>query len=127
MFSAIRDKKAEGYVDSGVKILIAIVIGTLLLSGLYVLASENVLPTVKTKVESLFDYSGNSISPAQEKIVGDINGDSVVDDSDLDILLKTLNQESPDYYDSNLDINADGILNSKDLVRLMKIIAEQEE
>lgn len=127
MISMIFDKKAEGYVDSGVKILIAIVIGALLLSGLYALANETVLPTVKTKIESLFNYSGNNISPAQEKIVGDINGDSVVDDSDLDILLKTLNQESPDYYDSNLDINADGILNSKDLVRLMKIIAEQEE
>lgn len=33
--SAVASKKAEGYVDSGVKILIAVVIGALLLAGLY--------------------------------------------------------------------------------------------
>lgn len=32
---AIDNRKAEGYVDSGVKILIAVVIGALLLAGLY--------------------------------------------------------------------------------------------
>ena len=31
----IKSKKAEGYVDSGVKILIAVVIGALLLGGVY--------------------------------------------------------------------------------------------
>ena len=31
---AVSNAKAEGYVDSGVKILIAVVIGALLLSGL---------------------------------------------------------------------------------------------
>ena len=35
--ATIASKKAEGYVDSGVKILIAVVIGALLLAGLYAL------------------------------------------------------------------------------------------
>ena len=35
--AAVACKKAEGYVDSGVKILIAVVIGALLLAGLYAL------------------------------------------------------------------------------------------
>lgn len=49
---------AEGYVDTGVKILIAVVIGALLLAGLYALLNSTVMPTVKQKVEGLFNYNG---------------------------------------------------------------------
>ena len=51
-------KKAEGYVDSGVKILIAVVIGALLLGGLYALFNTTIMPTVTTKVTELFSYNG---------------------------------------------------------------------
>ena len=51
-------KKAEGYVDSGVKILIAVVIGALLLAGLYTLFNGNILPTLSTKITNLFNYAG---------------------------------------------------------------------
>ena len=57
--TAIANKKAEGYVDSGVKILIAVVIGALLLAGLYALFNSTIMPTVTTKVQNLFNYSGN--------------------------------------------------------------------
>ena len=50
--------KAEGYVDSGVKILIAVVIGALLLAGLYALFNTTIMPTVTTKVQELFNYKG---------------------------------------------------------------------
>ncbi len=50
--------KAEGYVDSGVKILIAVVIGALLLAGLYSLFNDTIMPTVVERVEDLFDYKG---------------------------------------------------------------------
>ena len=56
---AFESKKAEGYVDSGVKILIAVVIGALLLAGLYALFNSTIMPTVTTKVQNLFNYSGN--------------------------------------------------------------------
>ena len=56
--TAIANKKAEGYVDSGVKILIAVVIGALLLGGLYTLFNSTILPTVTNKITSLFSYSG---------------------------------------------------------------------
>ena len=49
---------AEGYVDTGVKILIAVVIGALLLAGLYALYNTTVMPTVKQMVEGLFNYNG---------------------------------------------------------------------
>jgi hypothetical protein len=55
---AVANKKAEGYVDSGVKILIAVVIGALLLAGLYTLFSTNIMPTVTSKVQELFNYAG---------------------------------------------------------------------
>ena len=52
-------KKAEGYVDSGVKILIAVVIGALLLGGLYALFNTTIMPTVSEKIQSLFSYTGS--------------------------------------------------------------------
>ena len=57
--TAIASKKAEGYVDSGVKVLIAVVIGALLLAGLYALFNSTIMPTVGTKIQQLFNYSGN--------------------------------------------------------------------
>ena len=55
---AVSNHKAEGYVDSGVKILIAVVIGALLLAGLYTLFGDTIMPTVTTKVQELFNYKG---------------------------------------------------------------------
>ena len=49
---------AEAYVDTGVKILIAVVIGALLLAGLYVLFNTTIMPTVTTKIQGLFNYAG---------------------------------------------------------------------
>ena len=55
---AVMSHKAEGYVDSGVKILIAVVIGALLLGGLYLLFNGTIMPTVTTKITGLFNYAG---------------------------------------------------------------------
>lgn len=55
---AVMNVKAEGYVDSGVKILIAVVIGALLLAGLYTLFGDTIMPTVTKKVQDLFNYKG---------------------------------------------------------------------
>ena len=55
----IENKKAEGYVDTGVKILIAVVIGALLLAGLYALFNSTIMPTVTQKVQGLFNYNGH--------------------------------------------------------------------
>jgi len=56
--TAVDNAKAEGYVDSGVKILIAVVIGALLLAGLYALFNTTIMPTVTSKVQGLFNYKG---------------------------------------------------------------------
>ena len=56
--TAIANTRAEGYVDSGVKILIAVVIGALLLTGLYTLFDDTIMPTVTTKIQNLFNFAG---------------------------------------------------------------------
>ena len=56
--TAIENVKAEGYVDSGVKILIAVVIGALLLAGLYTLFNSTIMPTVTQKIQGLFNFKG---------------------------------------------------------------------
>ncbi len=57
-YTAISNRKAEGYVDSGVKILIAVVIGALLLAGLYALFNNTIMPTVTKKITDLFNFKG---------------------------------------------------------------------
>ena len=56
--TAIANTRGEGYVDSGVKILIAVVIGALLLSGLYALFNSTIMPTVTNKITELFNFAG---------------------------------------------------------------------
>lgn len=55
---ALSNEKGENFVDSGVKILIAVVIGALLLAGLYALFGDTILPTLTEKVEDMFDFAG---------------------------------------------------------------------
>ena len=54
----LKDKKGENYVDTAVKILIAVVIGALLLAGLYALFDDVVMPTLTSKIQGMFNYAG---------------------------------------------------------------------
>ena len=56
--TALANNRGEGYVDTGVKILIAVVIGALLLAGLFTLFNTTIMPTVTTKITELFSYNG---------------------------------------------------------------------
>ena len=56
--TAVTNTRAEGYVDSGVKILIAVVVGGLLLTLLYALFNDIIMPTVNDKVQNLFSFNG---------------------------------------------------------------------
>ena len=51
-------RRGENFVDSGVKILIAVVIGALLLGGLYALFGDTIMPTVTQKVRDMFAFKG---------------------------------------------------------------------
>ncbi len=54
----LAQKSGEGFVDTALKILISVVIGALLLAGLYTLFKDTVLPTLTDKVRTLFNYQG---------------------------------------------------------------------
>ncbi|MGG4220622.1 DUF6133 family protein [Paenibacillus jamilae] len=56
--SALRNRRGEGFVDSAVKILIAVVIGALLLAGLYLLFNGTILPTLTQRIKDMFNYKG---------------------------------------------------------------------
>lgn len=56
--NVMQDQTGENYVDVGVKILIAVVIGALLLAGLYALFGDVVMPTLEQRITEMFNYSG---------------------------------------------------------------------
>ena len=56
--TAIENKRAEGYIDTGVKIIIGVVIGGVILAGLYTLFNSTVIPTLTTKIGEMFNYAG---------------------------------------------------------------------
>ena len=56
--TTIENVKAEGYVDTGVKIIIAVVVGAVILGGLYALFDTVLLPTLETRIDGMFDYAG---------------------------------------------------------------------
>ena len=121
----LMNNKAIGFVDFGVKVLIAVVIGALTLGGFYSLANEDVLPTAKSKIESLFDYSGNDGLNIQQPLTGDLNNDGIVNNDDMTILKSELLNTTGNYDLAALDINGDGVFDVVDLVRMKKIISQQ--
>jgi hypothetical protein len=50
--------RAEGFVDTAVKILMAVVIGALVLGGLYLLFSGTILPELTKRITDMFNYKG---------------------------------------------------------------------
>ena len=54
----MKDTKGENYVDTAVKILIAVVLGALLLAGLYALFGDEVMPTLTQRIQDMFNYAG---------------------------------------------------------------------
>ena len=55
---AMENTTAEGYVDTGVKIIIGVVIGGVILAGLYTLFNSTIIPTLTAKIQSMFSYAG---------------------------------------------------------------------
>lgn len=55
---AICGNAGEGYIDTAVKVLIAVVLGALVLAGLYAILNDTVMPTVTEKINEMFNYAG---------------------------------------------------------------------
>ena len=67
----MKDTKGENYVDTAVKILIAVVLGALLLAGLYALFGDVVMPTLTQRIQDMFNYAGEG-TPVQDRETGKI-------------------------------------------------------
>ena len=56
--TAIESTSGEGYIDTGVKIIIGVVIGGVILAGLYLLFNSTIMPTLSSKIQGMFNYGG---------------------------------------------------------------------
>ena len=56
--TALASKKGEGYIDTALKIIIGVVIGGVILAALYTLFDSTIMPTLETKIDGFFEYSG---------------------------------------------------------------------
>jgi hypothetical protein len=57
-YAIVESTVGEAYVDTGVKVLIAVVLGALVLTLLYALFNDTIMPNVVSKVQELFNYAG---------------------------------------------------------------------
>ena len=55
--TTLDNAKAEGYIDTGVKIIIAVVVGAVILGGLYALFYGVMLPRLNTDIGEMFKYT----------------------------------------------------------------------
>ena len=56
--STLDNVKAEGYIDTGVKIIIGVVVGAVILGGFYALFKGVILPRLNTEIGNMFNYAG---------------------------------------------------------------------
>ena len=61
-FAKVKDvlegKRGEGYIDTAVKMIIAVVIGALLLAGLYYIFNSMILPGLAERIQDMFGSPG---------------------------------------------------------------------
>ena len=120
----LKNKKGKLFLSSGVKILIAVIIGALLLTGLYLLTRDNILASAQEKIESMFDYSETNELNVSERVWGDIDGSGVMDNTDYRILCQEVLAQSGNYDFEALDLNGDGQINLSDVTAFKKKAAE---
>ena len=56
--ATVESTTGEGYIDTGVKIIIGVVVGGVILAGLYALFNTTIFPTLTQKISGMFDYKG---------------------------------------------------------------------
>ena len=56
------NQSGEGHIDTGIKIIIGIVIGALILGGLYALFATVIIPQMDDEVDQMMDYGKDGVS-----------------------------------------------------------------
>ena len=54
----LADKKGEGALNTAITVLLSVVLGALLLAGLYALIGDVVLPQLKQRIIEMFNFNG---------------------------------------------------------------------
>lgn len=57
ILALVKDNRGQGALDTAVVVLISIVLGALILAGLYALIDDTVLPTLTQKIQEMFNYT----------------------------------------------------------------------
>lgn len=57
LLAKLRDNSGQGAVDVAIVILISVVLGALILAGLYALINTEVMPTLTQKIQDMFNYT----------------------------------------------------------------------
>ena len=55
---ALANREGQGTFDVAITVLISIVLGALILAGLYLIVDSTVLPTITQRIKDMFDYAG---------------------------------------------------------------------
>lgn len=55
----LKSTRGEGHIDTGIKIIIAVVIGALILGGLYALFATVILPNLSDEVDAMMEHGEN--------------------------------------------------------------------
>lgn len=53
----VTENSGQGAVDTAIIVLLSVVLGALLLAGLYALMDDTVLPTLTQKIQEMFNYT----------------------------------------------------------------------
>ena len=56
--SVLADRRGSGMIDLAINIMISVVLGALVLAGLYLLFGSTVLPLLSEKIKAIFNYQG---------------------------------------------------------------------
>ena len=56
--ATLSSRSGQGAMDTAIQVLIGIVLGALILGGLYLILNATVLPTITERIKEMFNYKG---------------------------------------------------------------------
>ena len=56
--AVLSNRSGQGALDTAIQVLISIVLGALILGGLYLILNATVLPTITDRIKDMFNYHG---------------------------------------------------------------------
>ena len=62
--NCLNNENGDFYISEGVKVIIAVILGSLLITAMVALFNDQIIPGIQDKITKLFDaYSQNAITP----------------------------------------------------------------